>query len=125
MLALEASKKNDQTTRRWAELAMKRLEESVAEYLGMDLHGDGSVTVHGSGERRRTVDLIEPFRAVAHNIQLLRGRPGKTLEFYEMYTSLCLRMGRRALSFDGQVEVFRMTIDAVPCDVRPRLRRVA
>lgn len=110
---------------RWARLAMRRMEDAFARFLGLELKEDGSVHVEGAEGSRRTVDLCEPFRSVAHNVQLLRDQPERTLEFYEVYSALCMRMGPRAESFDGQVEVFQKAIEAVPCERRPMLRRVA
>ena len=110
---------------RWARLAMRRMEDAVERFLGVQLSEDGSVLVEGAGEALRTVDLCEPFRSVAHNVQLLRDQPERTLEFYEVYSALCMRLGPRADSFEGQVEVFQRAIDAVPCERRPMLRRVA
>ena len=120
-----ADQQSNHRIQRWARLAMRRMEDAAQRFLGLDLQEDGAVQVEGSTELRRTVDLCEPFRSVAHNVQLLRDQPERTLEFYEVYSALCMRMGPRADSFEGQVEVFQRAIDAVPCERRPMLRRVA
>lgn len=111
--------------RRWAGLALRRLSGAISKFLGMDLHEDGSVTVHGLEQTRRTVDLMAPFGPVAHSVQLLRDQPEKTLRFYQSYSQACFRLGRRAQSFEGQLEAFHVAMDEVPCEARPTLRRVA
>lgn len=110
---------------RWAELAMRRMGEAIRHYLGMELNPDGSVSVPGVDRPRRTVDLLEPFGHIAHNVQLLRLCPARTLAFYEVYAACCHHMGRRAASFDGQVEAFTRAIETVACEPVPQLRRVA
>lgn len=120
-----AERQQEHRVQRWARLAMRRMEDAVHRYLGLELREDGSVQVDGAGTPRRTVDLCEPFRSVAHNLQLLRDQPQRTLEFYEVYSALAMKLGLRADSFEGQVEVFQRAIDAVPCERRPMLRRVA
>lgn len=110
---------------RWAALAMQRLLRAIDRFLGMELHEDGSVSVPGVEERRRTVDLMAPFGPVAHGVQLLRGQPEKTLRFYQAYARACFHLGRRSQSFEGQLEAFTVALREVPCEALPRLRRVA
>jgi hypothetical protein len=110
---------------RWSLLAMQRLGSAISQFLGMDLHEDGSVTVHGLEEPRRTVDLVAPFGPVAHNVQLLRGRPQRILAFYQAYSRACLRLGRRSQSFEGQLEALTAAMGEVPCEPRPVLRRIS
>ncbi len=104
--------------------ALDTMAGAVSRFLGMDLLPDGSVRVHGLEAPKRTVDLVAPFGPVAHTLQLLRDRPDDLVAFYQEYSRRVSTLGRRAESFDGQLEAFQGAAQVVPGNVRPRLKRV-
>lgn len=124
-MQIEAWKLNPEALRRWSELARLRLEEKIQTFLGLILHADGSVSIEGMEGRHPTVDMVEPFGPIAHQVQLLRDHPARLLEFYRAYTEASHAQGARAETFDGQIEAFFRAIEEVPGEVRPQLRRVA